>query len=299
MPRPRAAVSVIRFAEPLRSFAHRFSFALLVGAAVALMVFGRVDQVVVSKVRAQVGDLFAPILEMVSQPAATVARAIEAANRWSDVYAENARLRQANAELLQWRQAALRLQAENRALQGLLHYKPDPAASYITARVIADTGSSFVRSLLLSAGARDGVRKGQAAMAGAGLIGRVVEVGRWSSRILLLSDINSRVPVVVGDGQMRAVLAGDNSDLPQLLYLPPEARVKPGDRVVTSGVGGLFPQGLPVGVVQAVAGHRVTVSPYVDSARQEVVQLVDFGLDGGLRALAGADATTKDTHGPR
>lgn len=244
------------------------------------MMLGKVDATLVDTVRARVTDAFAPILDAFSRPAATAAQVIEAVVDIQNVYEENQRLRVENARLLQWRQAALRLESENGSLRGLLHYTPEPAVSYITARVIAAPGGSFVRTLVVTAGSRDGVRKGQAAVAGAGMVGRVVEVGEWSARVLLITDLNARIPVSLEGSRQRAVLAGDNSDQPRLLYLPPEAPVGLGERVVTSGHGGLFPPGIPIGVVASAGERGVKVQPLADLSRIEHLRLVNFGLAG-------------------
>jgi rod shape-determining protein MreC len=266
----------------LKTLVQRFSFLLLLLASIALMMFGKLDPSLVEGVRAHVTDAFVPILDAISRPAATVASAVETVVEISEVHRENGELRLENASLLQWKQVALRLEAENNSLRSLLHYKPEPGATLISARLIAAPGGPFLRDALVTAGRRDGVRRGQAAMAGAGMIGRVVEVGEWTARVLLITDINTRVPVVLENTRQRAVLAGDNSDQPRLLYLPPEAPVAVGDRVVTSGDGGLFPVGLPIGVVSAVGDRVIKVQPMVDLSKLEHVELVDFGLPGGL-----------------
>ncbi|MBP2231346.1 rod shape-determining protein MreC [Azospirillum agricola] len=253
---------------------------MLVLASIALMMVGKVESVSVDAARARVTDAFAPILDAISRPAATAARVIESAVELENAFDENRRLKAENARLLQWKQAALRLETENASLRTLLHATAEPSVSFITARVIATPGSSFVRTLVVTAGRRDGVRKGQAALAGAGLVGRVIEVGEWSSRVLLLTDINARVPVVLEGSRQRAVLAGDNSDQARLLYLPPESPVQVGERVVTSGHGGLFPPGLPVGVVTSASERGVRVLPNADLSRVEHLRLVDFGLAG-------------------
>ncbi|AWK89035.1 rod shape-determining protein MreC [Azospirillum thermophilum] len=278
--KPRTSGSVIRLAAPLRALAQRFSFLLLVLACVALMMVGKIEALSVDNARARVTDAFAPILDAISRPAATAARVVESAVEVQNAFEENQRLKAENARLLQWKQAALRLESENASLRSLLKATPEPSVSYITARVIAAPGSSFLRTLVVTAGRRDGVRKGQAALAGPGLVGRVIEVGEWSSRILLLTDINARVPVVVESSRQRAVLAGDNSDQPKLLYLPPETPVQVGERVVTSGHGGLFPPGLPVGVVTSAGERGVRVLPNADLSRIEHLRLVEFGLPG-------------------
>ncbi|MBP2311927.1 rod shape-determining protein MreC [Azospirillum soli] len=278
--KPRTSGSVVRLAAPLRALAQRFSFLLLVLASIALMMVGKIDALSVDNARARVTDAFAPILEAISRPAATAAHVVESVVEVQNAFEENQRLKAENARLLQWKQAALRLEAENNSLRSLLRAVPEPSSSFITARVIAAPGSSFLRALVVTAGRRDGVRKGQAAIAGAGLVGRVVEVGEWSSRILLLTDINARIPVVLESSRQRAVMAGDNSDQTRLLYLPPEAPIQVGERVVTSGHGGLFPPGLPVGVVASVGERGVRVQPNADLSRVEHLRLIDFGLPG-------------------
>ena len=288
----RNSGSVVRIAAPVWALVQRFYFLLLIMAAIALMMVGRMDPLLVDQARARVTDAVAPILDVFSRPAATVANVIEYGRQLVELHAENQRLREENARLQQWQQVALRLEAENGSLRSLLAYKPDPAASFVTARVIADPGGAFVRTLVVTAGRRDGVKRGQAAMAGQGLIGRVVQVGEWSSRILLITDLNARIPVVLETSRQRAMLSGDNSERPRLMYLPRGAEVTAGERVFTSGHGGLFPPGLPVGMAEVAQG-QVRVVPMVDMARIEHVQLVDFGIPGGLAGEAAQPGAMK------
>lgn len=288
----RNSGSVVRIAAPVWALVQRFYFLLLIMAAIALMMVGRMDPLLVDQARARVTDAVAPILDVFSRPAATVANVIEYGRQLVELHAENQRLREENARLQQWQQVALRLEAENGSLRSLLAYKPDPAASFVTARVIADPGGAFVRTLVVTAGRRDGVKRGQAAMAGQGLIGRVVQVGEWSSRILLITDLNARIPVVLETSRQRAMLSGDNSERPRLMYLPRGVEVTAGERVFTSGHGGLFPPGLPVGMAEVAQG-QVRVVPMVDMARIEHVQLVDFGIPGGLAGEAAQPGAMK------
>ena len=284
--KPRTSGSVIRLTAPLRAWAQRFSVLLLILASVTLMIAGKIDALSVDSFRARVTDAFVPILEAISRPAATAADLVESVVELESAFEENQRLKAENARLLQWKQAALRLEAENASLRGLLNAAPEPAVSFITARVIAAPGSSFLRTLVVTAGRRDGVRKGLAAIAGTGLVGRVVEGGEWSSRGLLVTDINARVPVALEGSRQRAIMTGDNSDQMRLLYLPPEAPVSLGERVVTSGHGGIFPPGIPVGVVTSVGERGIRVQPNADLSRLEHLRLVDFGPLGGEAEMA-------------
>lgn len=275
---------VNRIAQPIKGLAQRFAYVGLIVAAFGLMLLGKIDAVLVERARTVVTDTVAPILDMVSKPVASAsqfARQVEAL--WG-MYEDNESLRQDNARLIQWQAVARQLEAENKTLRELLNFVPDPGAGYITGRVIADTGGAFAHSLLLNAGSRDGISKGQAVVTGEGLVGRIAGVGSRSSRILLISDLNSRIPVVVEPGRVRAILAGDNSDTPRLIHLPPGSILSPGDMVVTSGHGGAFPVGLAVGVVSAVSENGATVQPFVERDRLELVRAIDFGLSGILRS---------------
>jgi len=274
--------SEIRVASPLKAWASRFALLLLVGAAFGLMLIGRTNTFIVEETRSIVTDMVTPILDAVSKPVDTFSGVIEQAEALTNLRSENLALREQNARLMQWQVVARRLEAENAALRTLNHMVPDPEMSFISARVVGDPGGAFVRTVLINAGERQGVEKGQAAITGDGLAGRVAEVGQRSARVLLLTDINSRVPVVVGDARDRAVLAGDNSNSPELLYLGPTAKVRVGDRVTTSGHGGVFPPGLPIGVVSGVTERGIRVTPLVDWDHTEVLRIVDYKLTGIL-----------------
>ena len=221
-----------------------------------------------------------------SRPAATVADAIEGINELGRLREENARLRAQNERLLQWQAAGHKLSGENDRLRELLRFVPESGVDFVTARVVGDSGGVFVRSIVVVAGARDGVAKGQAAVTGDGLIGRVVAVGARSARILLITDLNSRIPVLFEESRERAILAGDNTAAPKISFLRHGARVNTGDRIVTSGHGGVLPPGLPVGIVSNVAGDEIHVRSFAELDRFEFVRViaypeVAFGLPRG------------------
>ena len=207
-----------------------------------------------------------------------VSNIIDDIRNYVGVYQENDRLRRENDRLASWQQIARGYEVENVQLRRLLNVPVRPGVSYISARVIAQSGGSFVRVLVANVGSRDGVRKGQAAVVAQGLVGRVGDVGARSSRILLLTDLNSRVPVLTVDSQARAILAGDNTSWPQLIHLPAEHRVKPGEEIITSGHGGMFPPGLTVGRVAKVDGNSVHVETSVEMNGIEFVRLADHGF---------------------
>lgn len=265
-----------------RSLLHRFTFLTLVMAAFGLMLLGKADTLLVDRLRAAVGDTLMPLLEVLSQPAANIALLVKKVHSLVIMRAENARLYEENARLLHWQEVARRLESENHALRNLLKMVPGPTASFISARVVAVTEGPFVRSALLNAGGRDGVRKGQAAVTGDGLAGRVDRVGSRSASILLLTDTNSRIPVVITPSHNRALLISNKGRL-QLIYVMGDGPITPGARVVTAEDAYAFPPDLPVGVVVRTEDSLIEVQPFVHPATLEYVRLVDYGLSGSQR----------------
>ncbi len=267
-----------RVVAPARAWAPRLAFAVMIGLALTLMVLDRYDSRFTERVRTAVMDGVTPLLDVISRPVDSAAEMMATADELANLRSENERLRIQNERLLQWQQAARKLSAENEALRDLTRLVPAPGIDFITARAVGDPGGAYVRSLLVNAGSNHGVAEGQAAITGEGLAGRVLQVGRRSARVLLITDINSRVPVVVGDRRERAVLGGDNTKLPKLLYLDLEAQVQEGDVILTSGHGGVLPPGIPVGVVTRLSEEAVRVTPFVDWGHAEYLRLVDYGM---------------------
>jgi rod shape-determining protein MreC len=265
-----------------RLLAQRLAVPFLVVVSLLLIVLGKADLIVFERVRVAAADFVAPVLAALASPAASVANGVRHVEGLFALYDENVRLREANDRLLQWQTVARGLATENAQLRALSHYQPRGANFSVVAQVIADSGGAFARNVLVDAGARDGVARGQAGMTCEGLIGRVAEVGDRTARILLLSDLNSRIPVVVGSTGQRAVLAGDNSAEPLLLFLPADNSLKVGDRIVTGGAEGVFPPDLPVGTVASIGGGQVRVAPYAELARLDYVRIVDLGLSAFL-----------------
>lgn len=273
---------MIRLSAPRRAVLQRLVFPVLVLLSVMMIVVGKLDQVVFDPLRITLTDAAAPALDALSRPIAAAGNLMDRAYGLINLYRENSRLEEENRRLLHWQQAALTLATENAQLRSLAKLVPESAISYVTARVIANSGGAYARNLMVNAGSGTGVERGQAAITGAGLVGRVVEVGTRAARILLVTDLNSRVPVIVERSRQRAILSGDNSERPLLEYLDPASPVRVGDRIITSGEGGVFPPDLPVGVVSGANGEAPRVEPYVELSRVEYLRIVDYGLASGL-----------------
>jgi rod shape-determining protein MreC len=273
---------MIRLTPQVRLAIQRTTLPVLVLVSAVFIVLGKADQLLFNSVRTAVTDTVAPVLDALARPLNAVGDAVNRVEMVVATYQENVRLQTENAKLLQWQQAARNLASENRELRELLKAVPTTTLSYVTAPVIANSGGAFVRMILINAGSDDRVARGEAAVTGEGLVGRLTEVGQRASRVLLITDLNSRIPVTIESTHVPAVLAGDNSERPRLLYLPSADAAKIGDRIVTSGEGGVFPPGLPVGVVAAVDSVGPRVEPYVELSQLGYVLVVDYGLSRSL-----------------
>ena len=265
-----------RTALPFREFSHRISLIFMLTLAAALLLLGRAETYVFDRARQVVTDLAAPLLEIASRPVAAARRVIERTDEYAYVFDENERLRAENARLLEWKEEALRLQAKLARYEALLNVQVDPSIEYVSGRVVSDSGGPFIDTVLVNVGSEKGVRSGLAVIDSDGLIGRVVATGPKASRVLLLTDLNSRVPVVVEPSQYKAILAGDNTSWPKLEYLPVQSAVSVGDRVVTSGDGGLIPAGLPVGLVIQTSSGELRVQTFSDRGRLDFVRVLQY-----------------------
>lgn len=266
--------TAVRLPAPVRTLLRRFNLILLLGVAATFMAVDKTGLEAGRNLRAAVADAAVPVMDALSRPIESVNLAVDEVVGLVNLRAENAELRLAVERLRHWETEARRLARENAALRNLSRLAPDRFPVFVTGRVVGDSGNAFVRAVLVNAGGDDGVREGHAAVTGEGLVGRVVDVGRGASRVLLLTDIGSRIPVVVERTGRHAVLAGDNSRRARLSYLPRSAGLAVGDRLVTSGQGGALPPGLPVGIVSELSEAGARVRPIADLGRLEYVRLI-------------------------
>ncbi len=267
---------------PIRLISTRITPVILVLLCVTLMVAHRLDTAPIEKLRTAATDAMAPVLYAVSKPINDIVESFDSVSTMRTLKAENIRLKEENLKLKEWYETALRLQAENQSFRDLLNVRADPALNFVTSRVVSDPGGAFVKSLLLPVGTKDKVRKGNAVMSGQGLIGRITETGLRSSRVLLITDLNSRIPVTIQDTRTRAILAGKNDEFMRLERLPVDSGLTVGQRIVTSGDGGQLPPGVPVGEIAEISADGVWVRPLADIDGANYVQIINTEEDQSL-----------------
>lgn len=264
------------YAGPLK----RLLLAVLVLCLLAVFLVWRIDSPRVERYRAQVVDKVVPSMDWAMAPITGLINLSRDFESYQHIVEQNKELRRELQQMKAWKEAALQLEQENARLLDLNNVRLDARLTFVTGVVLADSGSPFRQSVLLNIGARDGVVDGWAAMDGIGLVGRISGVGKSSSRVILLSDSSSRIPVLIQPSGQTAIVAGDNSIAPYIDFLENPEQVRPGDRVISSGDGGVFPSGLLVGQVAEDPGGRLRVRLSADYERLEFLRVLrDHGQE--------------------
>ncbi|WP_127112714.1 rod shape-determining protein MreC [Shimia sediminis] len=252
----------------------RLLLATLLLCLFAIFLVWRIDSPRVERFRAQVVDRVVPSMDWAMAPVTGAINLVRDYQSYQRIVDQNKELRRELQQMKAWKEAALQLEQENARLLDLNNVRLDPRLTFVTGVVLADSGSPFRQSVLLNIGARDGIVDGWATMDGIGLVGRISGVGRSSSRVILLSDSSSRIPVMIQPSGQTAIVAGDNSIAPYIDFLENPERVRPGDRVISSGDGGVFPSGLLVGQVATDPGGRLRVRLAADYERLEFLRVL-------------------------
>ncbi|HEY7609959.1 MAG TPA: rod shape-determining protein MreC [Alphaproteobacteria bacterium] len=266
----------------VRLWLQRFAFLLLLATSVALLALGRVESPWAGRLRAGLLDAVAPVAHGLSLPGRAVTDWFNSVKDTGELKRQNSELK-AEIENLKLRLTAMdELARENGEFRRLLGVQLHDEGKHIAARVIADPGGPYVRTVLIRAGHREGVRKGRAVVTAQGLVGRVTDVGEFTSRVMLITDVNARTAVLIGKSGERAIMTGANADLPRLLHVARTGGIAKGDKVVTSGHDGILPPGLPVGEVAEIGASGIRIRPFVDMQNLGFVRIIDHDMPGLL-----------------
>lgn len=258
------------FATPVR----RILVAVLVLVLVALFLVWRIDSPRAERLRTAFVDRFVPSFEWALLPVAKASDMIAGFRSYARLHEQNQELRRELQKMAAWKEAAVQLEQENAKLLAQNNVRLDPALTSVSGVVLTDSGTAFRQSVLLNVGARDGVLDGWATMDGLGLAGRISGVGERTSRVMLLTDPSSRLPVTILPAGQHALMTGDNTPFPALDFIERPEDVRPGDRVISSGDGGVFPSGLPVGQVAQASDGRLRVRLAADYGRLEFLRVL-------------------------
>jgi rod shape-determining protein MreC len=226
--------------------------------------------------RGEFDEVMEPVVNVISAPARWFSGLGDVSGGYFFAVSQNRELKKQVAEMQRWRDAAIALKNLNLRYESLLKLRTEPPIPMVSARVVSDSRGPFSQARLADAGSSDGVKIGNPAMSEDGVVGRVVGVTKDASRILLLTDVESRTPVLIDRTNARAILTGDGGPNPKLEFVHGLNSVKDGDMVLTSGDGGLYPRGLPVGVAAKDYRGVWRVRLYSDRASIDFVRILVF-----------------------
>jgi len=217
-----------------------------------------------------------PVGDVLAAPGRWIGGGFDVVRDYFGAASENHELKAELKEMRQWRDVAIALKDENARYRTLLGLKTDPPIPMVAARIVTDSRGPFADTRLANAGSERGVKPGNPVMSENGLVGRVIGVTEGASRVLLLTDIASRTPVMIERTNARAILTGDGGPNPRLDYLRGRDPIREGDRLLTSGDGGVVPRGLPVGAAVKGLDGRWRVVLASDKAPIDFVRILLF-----------------------
>ncbi len=277
-------VLLIKIGE-LKVLLRRFFILILFLGAFFSILLSRFDSFLVDTVHKVVLDVTGPVMHVVEFPSRVIYKVYTYFYDLSHIYSENRSLRLENKQMMILQNKVRTLEVENQLLERLLNYTPPAEATFISAKIIAESGDNFTHTLLVYIGDND-VKKGQIVLGDESVIGRIDKVSGKYAKVILVTDINSKIPVVVERTRARGILSGNNTSMPLLIFTRSTADIQEGDVVVTSGVGGMFPAGLPVGFISSMKKGEIEVETMADISRVEYVRIVDYGLSNEDESLS-------------
>lgn len=262
----------------IRLLTKRFAVFLLFLSAFAFMLISKTDTKIISETSSVAVNIVAPIVDTLSIPAKIVVGGYDNIIELKNIYDENAKLREENLKLIEAKNNLRALEIENKLLSQLLDYTHPPESISSTVRIVATENDAFSSSVIVYSGDNDKIKKGHIAVTHKGVIGRVDKVGQMYSKVTLINDINSKIPVLVEKNRIRGILIGDNTGINKLIFTPISADIEVGDKIVTSGIAGVFPPGIPIGTVISVDNGNIRVKPFADIHGAEYIKIIGYDM---------------------
>ena len=267
----------------VKKFVRKVFIVIFIFFSFLLIFVGKPDNVIISKTGGVVVDIMSPFVNAISYPIYWVGSFIEDIGNFRRVNAQNTELKAEISKLKEQLNYFKQVEVENAELRRLAAYKTNSINYILSTKVLGTAGSGFTHTYILDAGSRDGVKKYEGVLVDGYLVGQVNSVGASYSRMLLLTDATSKIPVQIERTKTRAFLTGDNTDYPRLVYFENQEPVQMGDIVVTSGMGGSLPAGIPIGVVGSISeDNGIIVQPFVHQSNINYVNIIKTSHTEGV-----------------
>ena len=241
----------IRSALLSKGTKQKFSLIVLVIISIIFIYLETIEAKPLNYFRSFIKDTIYRGSLVVSTPSIALSNLNNYINKHLNLYSTYDKLKEENDELKNKISKSDFLELENTQLRKLIDEQVASPTNLLSARVMIDKQSPYLNSFIINIGTNKNVKKGMATLDGKNFVGRIVDVNFFSSRVLLVSDLNSKIPVIVEPSGHQAILSGRGSNiLPTLEFLPENHTVKDGDKVYTSGKEGIFLPGIPIGEIR-------------------------------------------------
>ena len=237
----------IRSAFLKRGIQQRFSLFILIIISILFLFLETIETKPLNTIRAIIKDVVYRSAVVVSYPSKILSGSYDLISSHIKLYSNYNELIKENNELKNNISKSDFLELENSQLRQLIDEQVSSSSNLVSARVILDEQSPYLNSFVINIGSNKNVKNGMAVLDGKNFIGRIVDVNFFSSRVLLISDLNSKIPVLSEPSATHAILSGHGDDSPTLEYLPENHSIKDGDKIFTSGKEGIFSPGTPIG----------------------------------------------------
>ena len=268
----------IRSAFLKRGVQQRFSLFALVVLSVILLFIEKIETKPLNYLRSIVKDVIYRSSVVVSAPTKGLKSVADTVEKHMDLYSKNVELKQENLKLKANISDSNFLKFENKQLRKLLDEDVALSTSLVSSRVMIDKQSPYLNSFIINSGTNKKIKNGLAVLDGENFIGRIVDVNFFSSRVLLVSDLNSKIPVIIVPSGHHAILSGHGKNEITLEYLPENHTVQSGNKVYTSGKEGIFSPGIPIGEVK-MSIDKVLISLFSDLTQITFVNINLGGLE--------------------
>lgn len=264
---------------PFGLFGGQISGAILCILSLFVIIMSSIQPGWFDTARRNTNDTLLPLLSALNLPFRLLDQGFNNIFILTQIRAEADNLREENRRLQEWYNVAQLLKAENHSLRSLLKVRVNQSLSTVTVQVIGDTSGPYGQTILIDGGENEQLNKGDAVLGGEGLIGRILSVNQNTSTILLMTDVSSRIPVRIDGSNIQGILTGTGGQDLTLTRLPEGSQLNEGERIITSGIGGVFPPDLPVGTVRIQKNGRISVTPFADFGRLVYVRVVRMQSD--------------------
>ena len=265
----------IRSAFLRKGTQQRFSLFVLVVFSVILIYLETIETKPLNGIRSLVKDVIYRGAAVSSYPSKIFSTSYSFFENHINLYGNYNELIKENEELKDNISKSDFLELENSQLRKLIEEQIESPSNFVSARIMLDKQSPYLNSFVINVGSNKGIKNGMAALDGKNFIGRIVDVNFFSSRVLLVSDLNSKIPILSEPSANHAILSGHGTSEPTLEYLPENHNIQDGDKIYTSGKEGIFTPGIPIGEAKIVK-NKIEVLLFSD-LRQITFINIDLG----------------------